>query len=285
MQFAKCDSDGKVWEAAKFALLNPEILDVYRQNLYCAECASFAWFRRESRNGHPAHFCAHHIESCSFKLEYVATDNTRGLPTTDEDSVDAGNSLIVDLDEDLTGNIHVAPQETSSKPGSSGGGGRAYIGPNGNKESSQRFTLRKILHRLVQSPQFRNSSIPLKFSRREGDVLISGYVKDVIKSFSQVNTGSFYSNTGRFYWGAIASARISNDGRLWLNSGENNLVSVVLFEDIVQAFLKQFQIDDLEELAGAHVLVYGKCQEAATGKPMIWCGSTKYILVRKYRDA
>lgn len=284
MKFARCRLDGKLWESFEFSQLPTIKLETLRHSLYCDECEESAWFRKESKHGHPAHFCAHHSDDCSFKIEYIPSDNPRLQGTTIEDEVGVGDSIVVNLDQNDGGDIHVATVQPSVSPNSPPGG-RVYVGKNGQRENSQQFTLRRVLHRLVQSPKFRVSSTSLIFYKNAEELLISGSVKNIVKSFDQVNSDSFLSDQGQFYWGAIASAGTTPDGKLWLNSGDNNLVSIVVFEDIVDDFLEAFEVDELEELAGAHVLVFGRCQKSGTGKRIVWCGSTKYIMVRKYNNA
>ncbi|TOC19244.1 hypothetical protein CGJ90_22855, partial [Vibrio parahaemolyticus] len=84
-----------------------------------------------------------------------------------------------------------------------------------------------------------------------------------------------------------ASARESSDGKIWLNSSSEYMsASVAIFEDIADDFKKLFEVDDLEDLLGAHVLVAGNCYFSGEGegKPIIWCGTPNYIFVRKYKD-
>lgn len=283
MQQALCVVDGVVYEASLFSSLPSSQLEDFRKYLLCSVCKSFAWFRKESRHGHPAHFCAHHEDSCVFKIEYVPTDNARGSPSQQEDGVTAGDKIVINLDKETGGDINVAAAPLSNNPGS-GFAGRAYSGPKGGNESTQNFTLRRILHRLVQSPQFRDSPDLIEIYQTEGQILVSGAVREVFKSFEQINGGS-YGDGGRFYWGAISSLGRTPDGRIWLNSGGRGLVSVSINSEIVDEFLEFFEVDELEELTGAHVLVNGRCVETGTGKLVIWCGSVKNIIIRKYKNA
>jgi hypothetical protein len=155
MQYAKCTLDGKVWEAIQFAKLEYNQLEHKRKSLICSQCGEFAWFRKESRHGHPAHFCAHHDDNCDLKVEYVTSDDGI-LSSETQDEITSGETIIVRLDKENGGELNVTNIPTKPTSGSSDGG-TAYITKGGNKESSQQFTLRRILHRLVQSKDFRNS--------------------------------------------------------------------------------------------------------------------------------
>lgn len=284
MQYAKCTIDNEVWEASKFSQLDEATLENKRRSLICVECKEFAWFRKESTHGHPAHFCAHHDEGCALKVDYIVSDEQRDPSTVDEEQVSSGDTIIVRLDEEQGGSIEV--QEVQRPPkDDQGEGGRAYIVRGGNRESLQQFTLRRILLRLVQSPEFRTSNRKIVFYKNADEVMIQGDVKNIVVSFDDINKESHHEQT-MFYWGPIASAGKTEDGKIWLNSSRAyHSASISIFSDISEEFLKLFQVSDLEDLAGAYVLVAGKCYFTGQGegKPVIWCGTPKYIFVRKYR--
>ena len=234
-------------------------------------------------HGHPAHFCAHHNDDCDLRVEYVVVDESRSDATLAESEVAAGDAIIVRLDQERGDQIDVTEVQPPPKPGQ-GEGGRSFVVRGAGRESFQHFTLRKILLRLVQSPAFCTSDRQIVFYRNEEDVLIRGSVRDIVTSFTDISRER-HNDRVVLFWGPIASAGRSPDGKLWLNSSDRYQgASVAIFQDIVDEFLAVFSIDDLDELAGAHVLVAGKCYFAATGKPVIWCGSAKYIVVRRYRD-
>lgn len=284
MQHAKCTSDGKVWEAFPFSQLEPSTLDSKRLSLLCAECGEFAWFRKESRHGHPAHFCARHDSECNLKVDYVTSDEQRDDVTSEEDQVSAGDTIIVRLDKEEGGEVEVKDVLAPPKEGQ-GEGGRTFIIKGKNRESSQQFTLRRILHRLVQSPTFRSSNSNIVFYKNAEDVMLSGQVSDIVCGFEDIAKNKHNDKT-MFYWGPIASAKKTPDGKVWLNSGgQYRSVSVAIFEDIAKEFLSLFDVEELEDLAGAYVLVAGRCHFTGNGegKPVIWCGTSKYIFVRKYK--
>lgn len=283
MQYAKHTIDNKTWEASEFAALPVDELETKRRNLICVQCSGFAWFCKESTHGHPAHFKAHHKDCCELKVEYVVVGESRNEATIEENEVTAGSSIIVRLDQEQGSDIDVNEVQPPPSPGE-GGGGRTFIKRGSERESFQHFTLRKILLRLVQSPTFCKSTQELVFYKNENEILLSGQVRNIVANFADIDPGA-HDDKRMFFWGPIASAGKTPDGKLWLNSSDSNKgVSVVVFPDIVDDFLTTFRIDNLEELAGAHVLVAGKCNFSGTGKPIIWCGSSKYIVVRRYKD-
>lgn len=283
MQYARCTDDSQVWEAARFAVLPTAELESKRRNLVCDQCGEFAWFRKESSHGHPAHFCAHHRDDCDLRVEYVVVDESRNDATVAEGEVAAGDAIIVRLDQERGDQVDVTVVQPPPTP-SEGEGGKTYIVRGAGRESFQHFTLRRILLRLVQSPDFRTSDRPIVFYKNEEEVLLRGPVRDIVASFADI-TREKHNDQVMFFWGPIASAGRTSDGKLWLNSSDRYQgVSVAIFEDIADEFLAIFGIDDLDELAGAHVLVAGRCYFAGTGKPVVWCASPKYIVVRRYRN-
>lgn len=284
MQYAKCTEDNKTWEANDFAALPNEVLEIKRQNLLCVECNEFAWFRKESRHGHPAHFCAHHKNDCGLKVEYVVVDDGKAQALTDEEEVAAGTGIIVRLDDEQADQIDVAEVTPNTDP-KLGGGGSRHVIKGGERESLQQFTLRRILHRLVQSPKFSSSNQQLTIYKNKEEKLIEGSIKNIVSSFENISK-DVHNNQFMIFWGPISSAKKSEDGKLWLNSSERNRgTSVAIFQNIVQQFLSSFKVEELDELSGAHVLVLAKCLIAGTGKPVIWCASPKNIIVRRYKDA
>ena len=285
MQYARCNSDNQVWEAYQFSQLEPSLLEEKRSNLVCTECGEFAWFRKASKHGHPAHFCAHHADNCELKVEYVVSDDQRNDQTIEEDEIKSGDTIIVKLDEEEGGEINV--DEVQKPPNEGQGiGGRTHVIKGEQKESLQQFTLRRILHRLVQSQKFRGSQSEIVFYKNSDEVFISGRVCDVICNFKDITKA--HNDKTMFYWGPVAYAKLGDPPNVWLNSGRDySSASVTIFEDIANRFFEMFRVEDLEDLAGAYVLVAGKCQftRGGEGKPVIWCGSPKYIIIRKYRAA
>ncbi|WP_058361646.1 hypothetical protein [Xanthomonas translucens] len=283
MQHASEAGGGKVWEANDFSQLPEDILESKRRALECKECGEFAWFRKESRHGHPPHFCSHHAENCDLKVRYeVVGDRAPGV--NEEDQVESGDSIVVRLDLEDAKKVDVL--STQQLPGAENAreGGSRFIGIGGNRVSNQNFTLRRILYRLVQSPAFRESQHLISLYRNENEVLIQGPVREIAQELSHISRELHHDKLA-LYWGAVASAGRTADGKLWLNTSINRSdASVALYEDIAQKFLDAFEIEDTEDLAGSHVLVAGRCLYSQSGKPVIRCGSMKFIVVRRYRE-
>jgi len=284
MQYARCTVDNKVWEASHFEAIPKEQLEIKRRSLICEQCGEFAWFRKESSHGHPAHFCAHHKDDCGLRVEYIVVDDHRDEATVADNTVGSSDAIIVQLDQERGDTIDVTEVKEPPAPGV-GEGGKRHVLKGEGFTFAQHFTLRKILFRLVQSPDFQNSNKQIAIYRNKEEVFVRGGVQSVVSNFADISS-HLHDNQSMLFWGPIASAGKTKDGKLWLNSSEKHQsASISIFPDIVEDFLRIFKIDDLEDLAGAHVLVAGNCYiSRSTGKPVIWCASPKYIVLRRYRD-
>ncbi|MCH7343343.1 hypothetical protein LZ017_08115 [Pelomonas sp. CA6] len=210
-------------------------------------------------------------------------DDRRGEPSSAEEEVEAGDDIVVRLDQERGTAVDVTEVQTPPMPGA-GGGGRTFAIPGQGRESAQHFTLRRILLRLIQSPDFRTSRRRIALYRDEKSTLVRGEARDVVAAFDEVRPA--HNGETQLFWGPIATAGRTADGKVWLNSSDRYQgVSVAIFQDIAEEFLSTFNIEDLDDLEGAHVLVAAKCYVAPTGKIILYCSSPKNIVVRRYRDA
>ena len=282
MQYARCVTDGVVWEADKFSALSSSVMDGMRDSLICVECGEFAWFRKASKHGHPPHFCASHQPECALKTSVTVLDQDAiDGEGQNVEELEHDTNIIVNLDNEQGGDIDVPHAAVNPERGGYAGRRSYVIGAKGNT-TDHHFTLRRVLYRLVQSPDFRTSSKGIIFYKRNDEVLIQGLVRDVIISFADINES--HAERVLFFWGQIASAKVNAEGKIWLNSSiQTGSASIAIFQDISEEFLSIFNIDDLEDLKGAHVLIAGRCKYSAKMKPIIWCGSPKYIVIRRYR--
>lgn len=284
MDVAFCTDDGEEYEVDEFVALPTRDRESKRRALICTECNGFAWFRKESRLS-PAHFCAHHTDECSFKTHYEdASESDDDALETDDD---ASNTLIINLDEEKGGSIEVVEKHPEHDPAKefSNSTSNRLVRRNFDGDTPQQSNLRRLLLRLVKSETFRNSSDEVVFYKRNNELFVRGGIKDVVKRFDQIT--DFDNNRAALFWGPIASVGETADGRLWLNSSkEYSSASISIFDDIVDDFLELFDVDDIDDLLGAWVIVAGTCRFSGEGKgkPIIWCGTPNHIFVRKYRD-
>lgn len=75
----------------------------------------------------------------------------------------------------------------------------------------------------------------------------------------------------RGYWGFISDAGMSGEqpASLWLNSGGAQDLSIVVAGGMSGEFFQRFPTADLEALAGAYVLVFGRLRVSQFGKKYI----------------
>ena len=284
MDVAFCKDDGEEYEIQEFVALPKSERESKRRALICTECSGFAWFRKESRLS-PAHFCAQHTEDCTFKTHYedVGESDDDALET----DTDASNTLIINLDDEKGGTIDVAEPYPERDPNKEFGDSSSnrLVRRRFDGDTPQQSNLRRLLLRLVRSEPFRNSSDEVVFYKRQNEVFVNGPIKNVVKRFDQIT--EFDNDRSALFWGPIASVGKTTDGRLWLNSSKDySSASISIFDDIVDDFLDLFEVEDIDDLLGAWVIVAGTCRFSGEGqgKPIIWCGTPNYIFVRKYRD-
>jgi hypothetical protein len=266
---------------SEFANLPVSELSLKRNALLCPRCKEFAWFCKEGKNKHPAHFCAHHSENCSLKIECAPVSDVKE-EFGNEEKINS-NALVVSLDGIEKGGFEVeAPKDSEV---AEGGGSRRYLPVSIEREAAQQSTLRRILLRLVRSVEFRLSTQQLVIYKSPEEVLLRGKVSDVVVGFHDIQK-EFHNDQYLMYWGPISSVKRSKNGIIWLNSSHaNQSASVAIFADIADRFVDLFKVENFELLSGAHVLVIGRCKYSMNEKPVIWCANTKNITIRKYKSA
>jgi hypothetical protein len=90
----------------------------------------------------------------------------------------------------------------------------------------------------------------------------------------------------RGFWGSLSDARHGKDGAIYLNTGGLTEPSIRVPEADKQVLLEMVGAENLEELAGAYILVLGKIGVAKdNGKRFITHKSALYLamLVQKQR--
>ena len=283
--WARCTLDNKVWEAQRFARLPDDELIRCRRNLICDQCRQQAWFKRASTHGQPPHFGAHHADGCEHRAEWRDSEHGRFAQSDEADSVESGGTIMVDLARDSDSDLGVSEVQPAPDAASPPGG-RRYVKGDFQRTSKLQFSLRRTLHRLLRSPGFRESTDRIAVVSPGGETLVTGPVRQVAIALSSLTADNVVDER-RLYWGAVTDAVRAKDGRLWLNtSGDRRAPSVAIHEDLVAEFLAGCKVEDLEDFAGAHVLVIGRCTVSSKGKPTVWCGgSTRYIVVRRYKVA
>ncbi|MFP1891807.1 hypothetical protein ACLEEJ_09475 [Lonsdalea quercina] len=277
-----CTLDQQEWTAEDFYALPVNELQSKKRNLKCIGCGGDAWFRRSSYGNESPHFCAHHLDSCSFRTLYEPIGEgigDNGVPASDSDS-----GIVIDLDLTKSYDIKVKDSEElqESQPAGLSFTGEKDICDGGTKYPAHQ-TLKQLLLRLVRSNGrfYCDKKISIK-SQNIRDLPDNG--SDLFVEF--VNVARWMDGVKRVFWGFISDAGQTQDGKIWLNAGNNKLgLSVCIHQDLAGSFLKHFKISNsLDELDGCHALIIGTCTYASTGKPVIRCGELNYIILRKYKS-
>ncbi|WP_318518308.1 hypothetical protein [Photobacterium leiognathi] len=279
MDIAFCTIDGKEWYADEFWALGEKAIVTMRRNLQCTSCNGDAWFRKSSYGNKVPHFCAHHTEDCNYATIYEVIDDGDG--GDGQPAANPGSGIVLDLGLDK--NYEVDVQSPAPKPDIPAGERRLgnEVKNGGGKDYPAHLTLKNTLYKLVRSDKLytSDSKVTIPNAPIQG---LPEKANELFVNFKDVNDG--YNKVNRVYWGFISDAGFTADGRLWLNAGNrSDGLSVSINPDITEEFRKYFKVDkSLDQLEGCHALIIGDCYYATTGKPIIWCGSLDYIVLRRY---
>ncbi|HHG3074717.1 TPA: hypothetical protein ACPVWR_004627 [Vibrio parahaemolyticus] len=282
MDIAFCTIDGKEWYADEFWALGEKAIVTMRRNLQCTSCKGDAWFRKSSYGNKVPHFCAHHSEDCTYATNYEVVDDGDGGDGGDGQPAANPDSGIV-LDLGLDKNYEVDVQTPAPKPDTPVGERRSgkEVKNGGGKDYPAHLTLKNTLYKLVRSDKLytSDSKVTIPNAPIQG---LPEKANELFVNFKDVHEG--YNGLSRVYWGFISDAGFTADGRLWLNAGNRtDGLSVSINPDITEEFRAYFKVDkSLDQLEGCHALIIGDCYYATTGKPVIWCGSLDYVVLRRY---
>lgn len=279
MDVALCSIDGKEWEADKFWALGEKNIVTMRRNLKCPLCNGDAWFRKSSYGNKVPHFCAHHDEDCPNATNYEVIDDgdgSGGQPAANPES-----GIILDLGLDKNYEVDVKSPEIKSPTPTGERRSGNDIKNGGGKDYPAHLTLKNTLYKLVRSDKLYLSDAKVTIP----NIPIQGLpekANELFVNFKNVHEG--YNGLNRIYWGFISDAGFTSDGKLWLNAGSRtDGLSVSINPDIAEEFRTYFHVDkSLDQLEGCHALIIGDCYYASTGKPVIWCGSLDYVVLRRY---
>jgi hypothetical protein len=94
---------------------------------------------------------------------------------------------------------------------------------------------------------------------------------------------SQYSAMFRGFWGLITDAQSAEDGSIWLNSGGRENMSFCIDYKFVDLMIKRYRLNSLEDLAGAHILVFGSLHVSTNGKLHVIIQEPEFIALRLLR--
>jgi hypothetical protein len=269
MDRARCMEENVIYTAAEFSRLDPTDSDRKRRLLQCPECSGPAFFRNTSRNGRMPCFGARpHSATCTLAAQdverFAGFGEDRGALSS------FGQRIVFDFHFGAQGQ-----PECSESLGLTLTSHRSdrFGGHCGHLNASTSRRLSSVLRALVANPNFGHSDHIIE---------ILGRCESVARDFfvPLLSTTKHYAGLFKGYWGLLSDARFALDGALWLNSGGWDSISFCLNAKHVEEFGRRYSIDDVEDLAGAYVLVIGTPQIARNGKLFCFIEDLAYIALR-----
>lgn len=271
MDIALCIEDKRTYNAIEFSELNPFDLDRKRRLLACRECGGPAFFRKASRSGRAACFGARpHVDGC--QLAAQDTEQQFDGQGDDLDTIhNSGERIVIDL------NFGAQEQSENVAPdGRDGRSGRAahYTGVGSRPDARMHRRLSTLLRTLIESPAFRSSPQLVE---------INGYREMRVCDFfvPLLEIDMRYNTRFRGWWGLISDARQSPDGTVWINSGGRDTISFCLKPEMQTEVFQRFHVEDLEDLAGAYILVLGELRVSQYGKMYYSIESPGNLTIRR----
>lgn len=254
MDVAKCTQDGFEYSAVKFAKLPVSEIAIKRRHLICIKCGARAIFVKEARSGQGPHFRARPHLDCALAAPELEQGEGGG---DDKDMLrNPGDHILLDLRygaaEQLNGDLGGA--------GEGGTRGGQHVGHGGGARAVSRRRLRPVLKNLIFSEEFRDSDQTIELP---GVGVFR--VHELFVNFSDIND----AHVDRFggYWGDIQDIREGKDGARWINTGDQDDVSVLVGKDICSPFLSYHRVS-WERLEGMHFLVFGWLNRASKNQKL-----------------
>ena len=270
MDIARCTEDGQIYTAATFTTLHPNDLERMRQQLTCPECSGPAFFRKASISGRAACFGARpHHDGCG-----LAAQDTEHVIEGEGTDLDVLNNpaerIVVDLAFGAPAReVHGDPNEGTGRAGRA----PRYVGGNPRPDARMRRRLSSLLRTLIEAPHFARSNQRLEIA---GQPEIA--VCDFFVPLTLVNQGM--QGRVRGWWGLISDAKDGGDGSLWLNGGGRGMISFCIPYDLRTQVFDRFRLEDIEQLAGAYVLVIADLRISQYGKMYCVIDSPNHIAIR-----
>lgn len=256
MDSAFCMLSGRDYTGPEFAALSDNDRSTYRRHLVCTACKTPAYFRKEAKSGQGPCFGARPHTNCS-----LATPETaRGIGGGGEEQEivnNPGTHIVIDTVQGGSGVPNTLPSDGT---GSGSRGGR-FTGSGGQRSAVSHRRLRPLLKTLIYSPAFRASSQTIEVPDRG-----VWAARDLFVNFSEVATcrhGEFHG-----FWGEIYDTGNGADGSLWINTGDQEVVSIPIAATNVASFLERHKVKKAE-LDGMHFLVFGTLNRSQFGKLFI----------------
>jgi len=276
MDIAKCTLDNKLYKINDFEKLELSEIAQKRRFLEC-KCGGPAFFRKASKSGQGACFGARpHKEGCDFSSP--ENENIGGTLTSEEKAfVNSGKEIILDLQYGAVKNKHVIDTDDEIESAKNKGMIHSHI--NGEAESKLQRRLSTLLRTLISEKDFfKNSKRKIhfigKYPFNAGNFFIhSDYINnDYIDKINK--------RTYRAVWSMISDAKYSKDSKsIWINTGGNDTISILIDEEMHDIFLDRFKIKELEDLSGKYVLSICKLNKSKNDKIFSKVEDISYISI------
>jgi hypothetical protein len=270
MDVALCTINNTVYDIAGFEALDEGCVSIMRRNLLCPRCLGPGFYRKAARSGQASCFGARpHADFCD--MGGPQSSSYRGDTLEEDDVVNRGECIEVDFAFGAPLRNHVNEEGAVFASGT----GRQGSGQAGARTQTRQRRLSTLLKNLILSDDFRRSEQLISVQ--------SGVfkVRDFFVPFACAEVDELDRMRG--YWGLVSDAAQSGDQppSLWLNTGGRQDLSVVVDSSLTDDFTQRFPIQELEDLAGAYVLVFGYLRVSKNAKKYIAVSDISRITLNK----
>ncbi|QLE86749.1 hypothetical protein FLM48_17735 [Shewanella sp. Scap07] len=264
------DEPERVYSVFAFQQLDDDEIARLRCHLYCPECQGLAYYRKASKDGKAACFgsryhaadCLEFKPSSSRKLEEADAQIVNDI-VLQHDAMQIDFNLAPSKQRQLHTSTKInrplKPALTSQSPQSILADGESTpTTPVTNSQADDakkqselakpKEGLQRLLHSLLRGSELQQSQLWVYTDEK-----YRWRAKNLFVNFADAEPTD--NGAPRMYWGTLSHA----DKQLnWLNPAENKHIGIPI--DAYQAKFKQrFNIDEASELAGAAIIVFGRC--------------------------
>jgi hypothetical protein len=267
MRRARCTLDNITYTAIDF--YHVDNFETKRQNLVCTECSGRAIYRRAGRDGRVPCFVGRpHTEGCQY-VTIELEGNPEGQGGAEDEILTTGQRIVVNFNQ---GTAAVTTETQPTGGNANAGAHRRHNGGGTVQRPVTNRCLGRILCSLIESEEFRRSTQPIVVVGQEYRV------GDLFVNFAEVTA----DHVGRYkgFWGVITGFEIDDNNSLWLNSGAYADMSILLDERHAEFFSERYDIETINDLFGAYVLVFGELRRSRNNKKYVEVTDLCYLALR-----
>ena len=268
MNLAMCAEDGSIFTAIEFAQQLPDDLERKRRTLQCPECGGPAFFRNASSIGRMACFGARpHADGC----QLAAQDFVRlqGADDNQDAPLNFKSKIIVDLNYGSPVSNDADSSALRSRLEHIDYNHSGYI----LHETPIHRRLSSLLRDLLESPAFGSSDQVIKIDG-VNEIVASQFFVPLLCATTQ------HSGLLRGFYGLLSDAKLAADQSLWLNSGGRDTISFCLDSKYLECVAQRYHLRDVEDIAGAYILVLGAPRVSQNGKLFLVINGPEYMALR-----